>query len=300
MKGVMKKCLVFLIIVALSCNGCASRKEDKDNITFKRTPPVLTDRDRREIELGTQIHEKILQSFPIYEEPQVNEYVTSVGMRLAPYAKRNNLPYAFTILQDNRIYASSAPGGFVYITTGFLNMLENEAELAAVLGQEIAQCQYRPPDPRLKTFVMNSRPVLGIAGGFFLGIFTPFAMIGVDALTYYSMLEKKKSDRAVAADKQTFEYMIAAGYDPQGAIDLFYDLMEFDESQIAMIYNYNISHPLTNRRFEKMEKSFKKLDITGKELITGATIYTDGIGAVKTMYDENAGDQGPARTLPII
>ncbi|MBN1493160.1 MAG: M48 family metalloprotease [Candidatus Omnitrophica bacterium] len=296
----MKRSLALIIVIALLSHGCAAHKQETDEITFKKTPPLLTDRDRREVELGEQLHQKIVNSFPIYRDPEVNDYVRDVGSKLTPYAKRENLPYTFTILEDNRIYASSAPGGYIYITTGFLNILENEAELAAVLGHEIAQVQYRPPDPRVRTFVMNSKPILAMAAGMFLGVFTPFAMIGVDALTYYTMLEKKKSDRAVRADRTAFDYMVKAGYDPQGAIDLFYHLMDFDETTLAMIYNYNISHPLTNKRFAKMLKTYSELEIVERELVTDRNDYYEHVRKIKEMYQDDENAASSYRALPVI
>lgn len=67
----------------------------------------------------------------------ITTYVSRVGTRLASYSTRPELPWVFGVVDDESVNAFSAPGGYVAITTGMLRLVENEAQLAGILGHEI-------------------------------------------------------------------------------------------------------------------------------------------------------------------
>jgi len=125
----LRKHIAFALAL-LILSGCAHDRS--------KTPSFHSEEESRsfhsrENELGRQIHQAILTSFRVYSEPRVVGYVTRMGNTLAKKASRKDLHYQFTVLYDDRLYATSAPGGFVYVTTGFINFCRNEAELSAVL-----------------------------------------------------------------------------------------------------------------------------------------------------------------------
>ena len=70
--------------------------------------------------------------------PAVHKYVTLVGTILAEQTTRPKLPWTFIVLDTDGVNAFAAPGGFVHITRGALALIKNEAELAGVLGHEMA------------------------------------------------------------------------------------------------------------------------------------------------------------------
>ncbi len=67
----------------------------------------------------------------------VNIYVGKVGRLLASYSTRPELPWVFGVIENDSINAFSAPGGYVVVTTGLMRLVENEAQLAAILAHEI-------------------------------------------------------------------------------------------------------------------------------------------------------------------
>jgi Zn-dependent protease with chaperone function len=67
----------------------------------------------------------------------VNAYVAKVGKLLASYSTRPELPWTFGVVENDGVNAFSAPGGYVAVTTGLMRLVENEAQLAGVLGHEI-------------------------------------------------------------------------------------------------------------------------------------------------------------------
>ena len=78
-----------------------------------------------EAAIGEEIHQTIMASFQPYTEPEVNSYISKIGWDLSGQAARKDLNYRFIILYSDKIYATSSPGGYVYITTGMIYFLEN-------------------------------------------------------------------------------------------------------------------------------------------------------------------------------
>jgi predicted Zn-dependent protease len=74
----------------------------------------------------------------LVDDPRLTEYVNLVGQAVATTCDRPNIPYYFAILNHSSINAFATPGGYIFVTRGLLDQIQNEAELAAVLGHEIA------------------------------------------------------------------------------------------------------------------------------------------------------------------
>jgi predicted Zn-dependent protease len=278
----MRKLLSILLIATLLF-GCSSTSKHKSDITSGKN--ALSKRDIKEIEEGGRIDKEIVTHFYIYSEPNINKYVTNIGQKLAFYSKRNNLPYKFRILYDERIYATSAVGGYIYITTGFLDFLENESELAAVLAHEIAQCQYRHPHFAVWKKVLRVVRMIAFTVGGAFGYFGGLAAVGLgtlDALTD----AKSKASRTPKADKLALEYMVKAGYDPQGMFDIFYKIQNIPVEDTFLVYDYDHSHPLNEKRVRKLNKYFDSMDLSGKELIVKREVYQQNIKGVKEIYQE--------------
>ena len=130
-------CISLCLAILLAVSGCTSPQYGNG----ERLLPSETDLE--EIRVGRDIHREILSRVSPYQNEEVALYVNGVADVLSQYASRQELVYRVTVLIDEQCYATSAPGGFIYITTGMLQFLENEAELAAVLAHEVARVQYR-------------------------------------------------------------------------------------------------------------------------------------------------------------
>jgi predicted Zn-dependent protease len=94
--------------------------------------------EEEEIALGRIVAARVLATYPLAEREGVQEYVTLVGRTVAAYSSRPNLPWHFAAIETPVVNAFSCPGGYIFVTTGALEQMESEAELAAVLGHEIA------------------------------------------------------------------------------------------------------------------------------------------------------------------
>ena len=93
--------------------------------------------DAEEQQIGASVSEKIRARYGVVQDPAVHKYVALVGGVLAAASSRPNLPWTFVVLDTDAVNAFAAPGGFIHITRGALALVENEAELAGVLGHEL-------------------------------------------------------------------------------------------------------------------------------------------------------------------
>lgn len=275
-----KKTTLLLVLLLIVC-GCA---RDRASQSFK------SDQERqsfqsKENELGRQIHQAILTSFRVYSEPRVVGYVTRVGRTLAKKAPRKDLRYQFTVLYDDRLYATSAPGGFVYVTTGFLNFFHNESELAAIMSHEIGWLQ--TPDPRLskKRKVANFLTKTGMIAAPFLGPIGSLAAAGL--VVTNALMESRIGNteaRLQKADRYALSYMSETGTDPQGYLDIMGRLLNPSPEWTPYLYDYAQSHPVTMKRMQIAMKEFEKLPIEGKSYSVHRERYMELTRGVREIY----------------
>jgi predicted Zn-dependent protease len=83
------------------------------------------------------------QDFGAVQDAAINQYVTSVGQRLDDKTHRPQMPYSYRVLNANYVNAYTFPGGAMGVTRGILVDLDNEAELAALLGHELGHVNAR-------------------------------------------------------------------------------------------------------------------------------------------------------------
>ena len=91
-----------------------------------------------EIALGRGLAARVLGAAPLVDDPQLQRYVNRVGLWLAMQSERPGLPWRFGVISSTEVNAFAMPGGTVLITSGLYDRLRDEAELAGVLGHEIA------------------------------------------------------------------------------------------------------------------------------------------------------------------
>ncbi len=90
-----------------------------------------------EVRIGQQIAGNLLGAAPLVRDEELQRYVNKVGRWVALQSERPDLPWHFGVIESDDLNAFAAPGGYVFLTRGLYRKLNNEAELAGVLGHEI-------------------------------------------------------------------------------------------------------------------------------------------------------------------
>jgi predicted Zn-dependent protease len=99
--------------------------------------------EAQEVAVGRESDAQIKAEMGIYEDAALQQYVSRIGLQLAKLSERPNLPWQFTVVDQPAVNAFALPGGFICITRGILPFLNDEAELAGVLGHEIGHVTAR-------------------------------------------------------------------------------------------------------------------------------------------------------------
>jgi len=166
--------------------------------------------DAEEMQLGERLAALLL---PADDEPDSREaYVAAVGRLLEPDVRRKGISYTFRVVPGSAANAMALPGGQIFITTGMLDVIESEAELASVLGHEMAHVDQRHCIEQYQTQVLLGRIDLEAAGA-------------VPAIARGLVMAGYRTYQEVEADAAGQRLVVDAGYDPQGAIDLMQRLL---------------------------------------------------------------------------
>ncbi|NTV32237.1 MAG: M48 family metalloprotease, partial [Deltaproteobacteria bacterium] len=126
-KGIKQMVLGVILILFLLSGSCAMNP-------VSGGPELMLLSESDEIQLGKQTDVQVRKQYGVYEDQKLGAYLNDMGQRLAGVSHRPNLPYKFEIVDASAVNAFAVPGGYVYFTRGILANLNNEAELAGVMG----------------------------------------------------------------------------------------------------------------------------------------------------------------------
>lgn len=190
--------------------------------------------ESQEIEIGRKYDEEVVKKqYRVYESKPLQDYVDRIGQKLAKQSHRPQLQYRFTVLDSPEVNAFALPGGYVYVTRGILPYLNSEAELAAVVGHEIAHVTARH-GVRQQSAAQAANIGLTIAS-----IFVPeiASRAGQDLANILggALLSGYGRDHELEADRLGAEYLARAEYDPQAIIRVLRALknQELKDAELA-------------------------------------------------------------------
>jgi len=224
--------------------------------------------------------------------PELTAYVSEVGQKLAAVSDRP-LPYEFVVLNSSVPNAWALPGGKIAINRGLLTELDNEAELAAVLGHEIvhaaarhgAKAQERGTLLQVGMVAAQVGVAMSDVGATAGNLMVMGAGVGSQLVS-----TKYGRDAELESDLYGMRYMQRAGYDPRGAVTLqekFVKLSAGDGRNRNWIEGLFASHPPSPERVARNEATLAELGNPGGEL--GRERYTARVApllAMKPAYDK--------------
>src|SRR5687767_3715169 len=232
--------------------------------TGKREVSLMS--EGQEIALGKESDGQIRAEMGLYDDPALQQYVSDIGLRLAKLSERPSLPWQFTVVDQPAINAFALPGGFIYITCGILSFLEDEAELAGVLGHEIGHVAAR------HSVQQYTRTVGGVAALGALGVFVPaarpFGQISEQALALL-FLKYGRNDE-LQADQLGARYEASAGWDPAGVPGMLSTLGLLDEANGSRkgIPNWLSTHPEPLARVAEIKPTVSELKAGRSNYVT--------------------------------
>jgi predicted Zn-dependent protease len=207
--------------------------------------------EAQEVQLGKEMDVQVRQEMGLYNDPELQRYVESIGMRLAKASERPNLPWHFAVVDQPAINAFALPGGYIYVTRGILPYLQDEAELAGVLGHEIGHVTARHS---AQQYTKATSAGLGVT---LLSIFVPEArpLQGVTETVLGVLFLKYGRDDELQADRLGVEYTARTGWNPTGVAGMLRTLARLDEAAGSRkgVPNWLSTHPAPADRVERVQ-----------------------------------------------
>jgi len=203
-----------------------------------------------EIEIGRNLISGLLGAAPLVDNAPLQRYVNDVGFWVAMQSKRAGLPWRFGVIDSDGVNAFAAPGGYIVITRGLFELLENEAQLAGVLAHEIVHVDRKHHLKALQKSMKREfwtdltvgtvsdkqdREKLG-------------ELINAGVQLYATGLDRKYEYQA---DLRGVVLAARAGYDPYALLDVLttIDSINPDADQMAVMLK---THPPTGERLERL------------------------------------------------
>lgn len=213
--------------------------------------------EKKEIELGKENHEEILQKMPVYQDPKLQAYVDAIGQRLVANSHRKDLKYTFTIIDSPDINAFALPGGYIYINRGLMNYLNTEDQLAAVLGHEIGHVTARHIVRQHSAGTATSILAAVLAVG------TGSSTIGdLSNVAGAALVSGYGREHELEADSLGAEYLYRSGYDPQAMVEVIGVLKDHEQfskfkvreegGKVQSYHGLFASHPRNDTRLQEV------------------------------------------------
>ncbi len=223
----------------------------------------------REISIGEEMHQQIIEQGGSYDDPELQAYVNRVGQQLVKNSDRPELAFTFTVIDSPDINAFATPGGFIYINRGLLAYLDNEAELAGVLSHEIGHVTARHAARQQTASVTNQ--VVATTAYILTGsgdLADASSMYGTELVRGYGR------EHELEADGLGAKYMYQTGYDPEALLEVIGVLKDQEQFQrvkakssgkpVGSYHGLYATHPRNDQRLQTVIR-------TAGDLTTGET-----------------------------
>jgi len=207
---------------------------------------------QREIALGKQAAMEVEKTAKMINDPVVTEYVNRVGQNLVRNSDAK-VPFTIKVIDSDEINAFALPGGFFYVNSGLILRADEEAELAGVMGHEIAHVAARHG-----TKTATKGEILQLAT-------IPLILLGPGGWAGYGLYEglnlaipmsylKFTRDSEREADFLGLQYMYKSGYDPNAFVSFFEKIEAEERRHPGSIPKVFSTHPPTPDRVQKAQE----------------------------------------------
>ncbi len=229
--------------------GCATNP-----VTGRSQLMLISEEKEIEIDRSQSPHQ-LSADYGKSQDRALNAYLDRTGKQMAARTHRPQMPYSFQAVNATYINAYAFPGGTIAATRGILLKLENEAELAALLGHELGHVNARHTAEIMSKNILTSALVSGIAAyvgsrnAGYGGLAAQLGMLGSGVLlAHYSR------DNERQADALGMEYMVRTGYSPKGMVELMAMLNSMSQHRISATQILFATHPMSIERYRTAKK----------------------------------------------
>lgn len=155
---------------------------------------------------------EVRREMGVYDDEDLQQYVSTIGLRLAQSSERPGLPWHFAVVDNPVVNTFALPGGYIYLTRGILPFLDDESQLVGVLGHEIGHVTARHS---AQQYSRATGAQIGlILGGIFVPAAQPFGQLAETSLGLLFL--RYGRDDELEADALGVRYTARGGWNPAG------------------------------------------------------------------------------------
>jgi Zn-dependent protease with chaperone function len=245
----------FLLVCAASLGACTP------SLWAQRTQlkaPWNMYSPQTDVQLGKQNADVMEKRLPLCNDPQVDAYLTKLGLRLVSKLPTRGVqyPWEFHCINDKSINAFALPGGYVFINRGAIEVADNEAQLAAVMAHELSHVALRHGTAQASKAQL-AQGAAGIFGGLFGGSTGGDLLTEGVALGAGGLLLRYSRGAETQADVMGTQVLYDTGYDPR-AMSQFFENLEA-ETKGKNPPQFLSDHPNPDHRVERVDEEIDKL-----------------------------------------
>jgi beta-barrel assembly-enhancing protease len=220
-----------------------------------------------EYKIGLMIVRQLREAGQVVEDPEINEYLQSLGMRLASQAHEGAHRFTFFAVRDAGINAFALPGGFIGVNAGLVTETKSEAELAGVLAHEIAHVTQRHVARSLQNAGRaNLASMAAILAAVLIGATTGMpsdALLGTmsaaQGLAAQSQINFTRAHES-EADRVGIGILSSAGFDPVAMPEFFGTMQQRSGGAGRNIPELLRTHPVTSQRIAETRDRASRME----------------------------------------
>ncbi len=269
--------LMGMSTAAATLGGCAVNP-----VSGERQLMLLSEQQEIGIDKEQSPHQ-FSSDYGTVQDQAVSRYIDDVGKQMVAVTHRPKMPYNFSAVNATYINAYAFPGGTIAATRGILVEMENEAELAGLMGHELGHVNARHSAQRMSQGMLSSAVVT--AGTAIVGTAygSGYADIvqSIGGVASGALLSKYSRDNEREADNLGMDYMVRSEQNPEGMVGLMEILVEQSKHKPSALEQMFASHPLSTDRYNTAKANIAKRYAKAKTLPDNRERYMDNIASLR-------------------
>ncbi len=208
---------------------------------------------------GRQLAARILGTIPLWDKFEANKYLNLVGRSVAIFSASPGAVFTFAILDSEKVNAFATPGGYVFITKGALLLMKDEAELAGVLGHEIAHvsCHHMATSLGLSRRQESTLGGLAVLVGGATGSYRQVLSQGMERAMNLLLEKGYQQNQELEADRIGIQLAVFAGYRKDGLLCFLKRAQRFEPAESSD----QEEHPRWKVRMEALENTMEQINL---------------------------------------
>jgi predicted Zn-dependent protease len=248
---------------------------------------------KEEEDLSRQMMTAIYKYYDVIDDPVVVNYVNDIGKRILATLPQQPFRYQFHVIKDDVYNAFATPAGHIFVYTGLIDAMEEEGELAGILGHEIAHVYCRHISQKIeRQKKMGWASLAGIAAGVLLGVggageAAQAVTMGSQAAVQSAELAYSRDDE-MQADQFGVKFITGAGYSAEGLLKILKKIRGKTWFGSDQIPTYLKTHPAVEDRIAFIGSWIESYNATAKPI---ALVNQDNFNRVHTRVETRYGDE---------